>query len=83
MEQDLGPASTLPSAREVGLRGLFRARVVGLGLIGRSRPSLILSVGSRWRYGIQAVILGPDRWPVFGIGGNDQQRQTWAFVPRR
>ena len=33
--------------------------------------------------GLRTVGNHLDCWSVFGTGGNDQQRQAWAFVPRR
>jgi hypothetical protein len=80
MEQDLGPASTLLAAREDSPRGAsVRGSPVG---VPRSRPSS-RGCSQLAGAGYASSAINPDRWPVFGTGGNDQQRQAWAFVPRR
>lgn len=85
MEQDLGPALYALRAREVALAALPcagcrsgpRVRVRA----ARYRP-FAAYVGHR--RGLRNVVsVYPGRWSVFGTGGNDQQRQAWAFVPRR
>ena len=55
-------------------RSRIRVRVV------RSTPCGCDSVTVR---GLRIVGTNLGCWPVFGTGGNDQQRQAWAFVPRR
>ena len=55
-------------------RSRVRVRVARTGPCGR------VSVTVR---GLRNVGARLDCWPVFGTGGNDQQRQAWAFVPRR
>jgi len=53
----------------------------------RSRPRRRLPPSAayvRLRRGLRNVVsANPGRWSVFGTGGNDRQRQAWAFVPRR
>ena len=59
-----------------GCRSRSRIRV----RVARSSLRGCVSVTVR---GLRIVGANLGCWSVFGTGGNDQQRQAWAFVPRR
>ncbi|KAK7570829.1 hypothetical protein V9T40_013429 [Parthenolecanium corni] len=75
------PPST-PSRRVKSPSRRFRARVAGRGPAFASSPPATAFGRTSVTGGGYATSfsVNPGRWSVFGTGGNDRQRQAWAFV---